>query len=442
MRLPTEVSSRADASQAIEPVALPGATGSAVSLVEKYRLVRAQTMTLCAALSAEDAVVQSMPAASPAKWHLAHTTWFFDEFVLRPRGVGVASDSWRYLFNSYYQSIGPMQARPQRGLLSRPSLAEVLDYRKRVDDLILDDRTWSAISNVPHGATLADVLLLGLNHEQQHQELILTDIKHLFGLNPLQPAYRSRARSVTGVGTQLRFLRGDAGVAEIGHNARGFAFDNESPRHAVMLHAHALANRPATNAEYSQFIRDDGYRTPSLWLSEGWECVQRESWNRPLYWSADLQSAFTLDGVQELDANAPVCHVSFFEADAFARWAQARLPTEAEWETRATTIDTDGNFLEDDILQPRTAAKESNADPVQMFGDVWEWTASPYVGYPGFKAAPGALGEYNGKFMCGQWVLRGGSCVTPRDHIRATYRNFFGPADRWQFAGVRLAKDA
>ncbi len=438
MHLPTEVSSRADASRAIEPVALPGATGVAESVAEKYRRIRAQTTALCAGLSAEDAVVQSMPAASPAKWHLAHTSWFFDEFVLRAAcGKSIASDAWRFLFNSYYQSIGPMQARPQRGLLSRPSLAEVMDYRKRVDD-----QMWNAIFNVQGSVALAETVLLGLNHEQQHQELILTDIKHLLGLNPLQPAYRSRAQPEPGTATPLRFLRGGEGVVELGHNGCGFAFDNESPRHAVMLHAHALANRPATNAEYSQFIRDGGYCTPSLWLSEGWECVQREAWSRPLYWSADLQSAFTLDGVQELDANAPVYHVSFFEADAFARWAQARLPTEAEWETRAATIGTDGNFLENDILQPLAAAKDADADPVLMFGDVWEWTASPYVGYPGFKAAPGALGEYNGKFMCGQWVLRGGSCVTPRDHIRATYRNFFGPADRWQFAGVRLAKDA
>jgi ergothioneine biosynthesis protein EgtB len=438
MRLPTAQSRLA------EDAALASA-GEVVqeTLAEKYRRVRKQTASLCEALSAEDAVVQSMPSASPAKWHLAHTTWFFDEFVLHPvRGEYVASDSWRYLFNSYYQSVGPMQARSQRGLLSRPSLAQVLDYRRRVDD-----EMWKIVFNIKSNNTLADLVTLGLNHEQQHQELILTDIKHLFWLNPLQPAYRVRTRVPASGAVPLRFLRGEEGVGQIGHDGGGFAFDNESPRHAVVLHPHALANRPATNAEFGEFVRDGGYRTPTLWLSEGWDSVQREAWDRPMYWSADLQSEFTLDGVQEIEANAPVCHVSFYEADALARWAHARLPTEAEWERRAMTTAIDGNsrngnFLENGALQPLAAVDDTSTNPLQMFGDVWEWTSSPYVGYPGFKTLPGTLGEYNGKFMCGQWVLRGGSCVTPGDHIRATYRNFFGAADRWQFAGVRLARDA
>ncbi|MDR3386091.1 MAG: ergothioneine biosynthesis protein EgtB [Rudaea sp.] len=433
MRLPT-----AQSSSAGDTASYPF-DGPTERLAEKYRRVREQTVALCAGLSAEDAVVQSMPSASPAKWHLAHTTWFFDEFVLHPaRGQHIASDSWRYLFNSYYQSIGPMQARPQRGLLSRPPLGQVLEYRRRVDEEV-----GKAISTMAGDKALADAVTLGLNHEQQHQELILTDIKHLFWRNPLQPAYRDRAPAAGGRNSMpLRFLRGEEGMGRIGHAGSGFAFDNELPQHAVVLHPHALANRLVTNAEFREFIEAGGYRTPTLWLAEGWDTVQREAWDRPLYWSTDMHSAFTLDGVQELDAHAPVCHVSFFEADAFARWAQARLPTEAEWERRAMTSRSDGNFLESDVLQPRAAEADTGANPLQMFGDAWEWTSSPYTGYPGYKALPGALGEYNGKFMNGQWVLRGGSCVTPRDHIRATYRNFFAPAERWQFAGVRLARDA
>ena len=407
------------------------------ALVVKYRRVREQTVALCKALSAEDATVQSMPDASPAKWHLAHTTWFFDEFLLRPaHGKSVESDGWRYLFNSYYQSVGPMHTRAQRGLLSRPGVAQVMDYRKRVDaqmERLIDD--------TPADSKVAQCVILGLNHEQQHQELILTDIQHLLWLNPLQPAYRGHEHASADIAAPLRFIRASEGMMQIGHGGRTFAFDNEMPRHDVLLHAHAFANRLVTNGEFLEFVHDDGYRKPTLWLSAGWDTVQRQAWDRPLYWSADLQTRFSLDGPQAIDSHAPVCHLSFYEADAFARWASARLPTEFEWEHHATALAVEGNFLESGALQPVAIIDDSGIDPLQMYGDVWEWTSSPYVGYPGFKAAAGAIGEYNGKFMSDQWVLRGGSCVTPHDHMRATYRNFFPAPARWQFAGMRLAKD-
>lgn len=410
------------------------------ALVAKYRRVREQTAALCDVLSAEDATVQSMADASPAKWHLAHTTWFFDEFLLRPAsGASVASDGWRYLFNSYYQSVGPMHVRAQRGLLSRPGLAQVLDYRRRVDA-----QMEGLIEATQTDSNIAQRVILGLNHEQQHQELILTDIQHLFWLNPLQPAYRAHGheRASADVTPPLRFIRCSEGKVQVGHGNRGFAFDNEMPRHDVLLHPHTLANRLVTNGEFLEFVRGNGYRTPTLWLSAGWDTVQRQAWDRPLYWSADLQTRFTLDGPQTIEPQAPVCHLSFYEADAFARWAGARLPTEFEWESHATALAVEGNFLESGALRPVAIAAAADTVPLQMFGDVWEWTSSPYVGYPGFKTASGAIGEYNGKFMSDQWVLRGGSCATPREHIRTTYRNFFPANARWQFAGMRLAKDA
>ncbi|MEO6968650.1 MAG: ergothioneine biosynthesis protein EgtB [Rhodanobacteraceae bacterium] len=406
--------------------------------LSRYRRVRAATIALCATLQPEDTVVQSMPDASPAKWHLAHTTWFFERFLLgREASYRPLHPEWDFLFNSYYQSIGPMHARPQRGLLSRPTLENVMDYRRRVDE-----RLGEMLARCEADAELAALLELGLNHEQQHQELLLTDIKHLFSLNPLQPVFREYPTSPQkDEPIPLRFLRGRDGIAQIGHAGKGFAFDNETPRHRVLLHAHALANRAVTNGEYRQFIEDGGYRTPALWLSDGWDAVQSQQWQRPLYWSEDLQTEFTLAGLQPIDSGAPVCHVNFYEADAFARWAGARLPSEAEWESAAQDRVIDGNFADNGTLHPQRASGDPDS-PMQLFGDAWEWTGSPYVGYPGYRPLPGALGEYNGKFMSGQWVLRGGSCATPAGHVRASYRNFFPPAARWQFAGIRLCKGA
>lgn len=407
--------------------------------VSRYGRVRAATTALCATLQPEDTVVQSMPDASPAKWHLAHTTWFFERFLLgREASYRPLHPEWDFLFNSYYQSIGPMHARPQRGLLSRPSLDKIMDYR-----LCVDERMDDLFARCEGDAELATLLELGLNHEQQHQELLLTDIKHLFSMNPLQPLFRERAAPPQkNESAPLRFLRGREGIAQIGHSGGGFAFDNETPRHRVLLHAHALANRAVTNDEYRQFIEDGGYRTPTLWLSDGWDAVQVQHWQWPLYWSEDLQTEFTLAGTQPIAPDAPVCHVNFYEADAYARWAGARLPTEVEWESAAQDRAVNGNFADNGVLHPLPAHGGESDAPLQLFGDVWEWTGNPYVGYPGYRPLPGALGEYNGKFMCGQWVLRGGSCATPVGHVRASYRNFFPPAARWQFAGIRLCKDA
>ncbi|HKV65964.1 MAG TPA: ergothioneine biosynthesis protein EgtB, partial [Rhodanobacteraceae bacterium] len=344
---------------------------------------------------------------------------------------------WDYLFNSYYQTVGPMHARPQRGLLTRPTLQEVMDYRAHVD---------AAMGTLLHGRgddrEVMERVTLGLNHEQQHQELLLTDIQHLFSLNPLQPVF-CEAWAAPEPGTApLRFIAGRHGIVETGHAGDGFAYDNESPRHRELLYPHAIANRCVTNAEFREFIDDGGYRNPSLWLSEGWDTLRREGWSHPLYWDDGMEATFTLAGRCAIEPTAPVCHVSFFEADAFARWAGARLPTEAEWEAMAQDLPVEGNFADSGFLRPLPGRASDQTNPLQMFGDVWEWTSSPYVGYPGYRAAAGALGEYNGKFMCGQWVLRGGSCATPAGHIRASYRNFFHPAARWQFSGIRLASDA
>jgi ergothioneine biosynthesis protein EgtB len=404
-------------------------------LLQRFQRVRQCTLDLCAPLGAEDMMVQSMPDASPTKWHLAHTTWFFEQFVLgRDPGYRPCEPAWHYLFNSYYQSVGPMHARPQRGLLSRPTLAQVRGYRRHVDDAVCE-----ALLRDEHGS-LAALVELGLQHEQQHQELLLTDIKHAFGCNPLRPAYAAApAPAVPAPRLPLQFIEGREGIVEIGHGGDGFAFDNETPRHRALLQPHALANRLVTNDEYIAFVREGGYREPTLWLSDGWATVEKEGWQRPLYWDADLASEFTLAGVRAIDPDAPVCHLSFFEADAFARWAGARLPTEPEWEAAAAGLPHAGNLLDEAPRLPAPAV--GSAGLQQMFGDAWEWTATPYVSYPGFHPLPGSLGEYNGKFMNGQWVLRGGSCATPREHIRATYRNFFPPHARWQFAGLRLARD-
>jgi ergothioneine biosynthesis protein EgtB len=379
--------------------------------------------------------LQSMPDASPAKWHLAHTSWFFETFLLAPRlpDYRPFHPDYGYLFNSYYQSVGGMHPRPARGLLSRPTVAELLAYRAHVDAHM--QRLLAAQSG---DAVLDALLTLGLNHEQQHQELLLMDVKHLFSLNPLRPAWRSLPEIPALRAAALKYVPRPAGQVSIGHAGTGFAFDNEMPRHPELVPAHAVAARPVTNAEYREFIRDGGYREPAHWMSDGWATVQREDWQRPLYWDEDMGSEFTLGGMREIAWDAPVCHVSWYEADAYARWAGARLPTEAEWESLAATQAVTGNFLEQGLYQPAPASDGS----LGMFGDVWEWTASAYAPYPGYKPPAGSLGEYNGKFMSSQMVLKGGACVTPAGHVRASYRNFFYPQQRWQFAGLRLAEDA
>ncbi|MBB6367833.1 ergothioneine biosynthesis protein EgtB [Xanthomonas sacchari] len=426
--------------QAISPASPPSPIASVATLADRLRRVRARSRHLAAPLSEEDAMVQSMDDASPAKWHLAHTTWFFERFVLGADPAYRAHDpQWDYLFNSYYQSIGPAHARPHRGLLSRPSLAQVLEYRNEIETRVLAQLQAGTLA-----PQTLQILELGLQHEQQHQELLLTDIKHAFWRNPLGPAYRADLATQHAPASPLRWLQRDEQISEIGAAPwpahADFAYDNESPRHRVLVPAHALASRPVSNAEYAEFIADGGYRTVGLWLSDGWAKRCAEDWQRPLYWHADGAREFTLGGWRERDPHAPVCHLSLFEADAFARWAGARLPTEAEWEQAAAGVAIAGNFVETDALHPQSTAR-ANTGLQQLFGDVWEWTGSAYLPYPGFRPWSGTLGEYNGKFMNAQWVLRGGSCATPHDHIRASYRNFFPSDARWQFAGVRLAKD-
>jgi len=396
--------------------------------------VRDATVELCEPLEDEDYVVQSMPEASPAKWHLAHTSWFFEEFVLRDavKGYRFYDERFRYLFNSYYNSVGAMHERPSRGLLTRPTVAEVLAYRTHVDERM--QRLFQKPIEHEH------VIILGLHHEQQHQELLLTDIKHLFSCNPLLPRYTAARDAPWGEATPLSFESFPGGVVEIGHEGGSFCFDNELPRHRTWIQPFELGSRPVTNAEFREFIRAGGYSQHSIWLSDGWALVQRESWQRPLYWAESLDHEFTLMGQREINPNAPVCHLSYYEADAFARWAQARLPSEAEWETAARGLPTSGNFVEAGTWHPIPASQATPSR--QMFGDVWEWTRSSYSPYPGFEPAAGALGEYNGKFMVNQLVLRGGSCATPITHIRPSYRNFFPPDARWQFSGLRLARDA
>ncbi|MGY6518090.1 MAG: ergothioneine biosynthesis protein EgtB [Lysobacteraceae bacterium] len=410
----------------------------ALPTAEDFIAVRRRTRALVEPLSAEDTVVQSMPDASPAKWHLAHTTWFFEQFVLAPLPDHVRHrPGWDFLFNSYYESVGPMHARPSRGLLSRPTLAEVLDYREAVEDGVLE-----ALAAGRLDAAALAVLRLGLHHEQQHQELILTDIKHLLWCNPLRPAYREDLAVPASEAVAQSFVPGASGVHALGHApGTGFAFDCETPRHPVLLQPHRLARRPVTNAEFRAFIDDGGYREPRHWMSEGWARVQAGGWQAPLYWDTGQGQAFTLAGMRPIDPHAPVCHVSWFEADAWARWAGQRLPTEAEWEHAAQGLDPAGGVQADAASPLVPVLVDDGQDLLAMFGSVWEWTASAYANYPGYRPLPGALGEYNGKFMCGQYVLRGGSCATPRGHLRASYRNFFTPADRWQFSGLRVATD-
>lgn len=417
--------------------------------------VRQLTEALAAPLAAEDQVVQSMPDASPTKWHLAHTTWFFETFLLQPflPGYQVYDDRFNYLFNSYYDAIGSRHPRDRRGLLTRPTVTEVLYYRAHVDAAMLD-----LLLNIAgdDGGPVASLVRLGIAHEQQHQELLLTDILHAFAQNPLQPAYSSQAaggRGSSAAAAPLAWRSFPGGIVEIGAAAGSFAFDNETPRHPRLLAPFRLATRPVTNAEWCAFIADAGYRRPELWLADGWAAVQQGGWTAPLYWQAidgKEWMTMTLRGPQPVDGEAPVCHVSYYEADAYARWASKRLPDEAEWEVAASSAPPSGNTLGTGRLRPMAAAasgvggkNEAGAPAVQqLFGDVWEWTASAYAAYPGFRPSPGAVGEYNGKFMCNQMVLRGGSCVTPDGHVRASYRNFFYPHQRWQFSGVRLAEDA
>ncbi|WIW88574.1 ergothioneine biosynthesis protein EgtB [Sphingobium sp. V4] len=409
-------------------------------LEERYRAVRALSEALTAPLSDGDATVQSMPDASPAKWHLAHVSWFFETFVLRDHVAGYQPFDPRYafLFNSYYEAEGARHARPLRGMLTRPSLAEVRAYRAHVDAALI-----GALGMLPQPARA--LVTLGLHHEQQHQELLLTDLLHLFSLNPLEPAlFEAPSAAPVHLPGPLHWIEGRQGLVEIGEDGRaGFAFDCEGPRHKALLHPHALAHRPITNGEWIAFIEDGGYRTATHWLSDGWAWVQAEGIAAPLYWKRGEQgwTRFGLDGRQPVNPAAPVTHISLYEADAYASWAGARLPTEAEWESAAQNIPAvSGNQL-DGAACPRPRPAEDKAALTQMFGDIWEWTGSAYRPHPRFRAAPGAVGEYNGKFMSGQFVLKGGSCATPRGHVRASYRNFFYPHQRWQFTGLRLAKD-
>jgi ergothioneine biosynthesis protein EgtB len=391
---------------------------------------RRLTLDLAAPLSDADATIQPFPDASPAKWHLAHTTWFFETFVLRDHlsGYDLFDERYPFLFNSYYEGEGPRHARPRRGMLSRPSLDEIRAYRAQVDGAL--ER---ALPSLPPQAL--DLVELGIHHEQQHQELFLTDILATFAENPLEPAYADLAPPACFAAEPLSYQRGREGIVEIGAADEGFAFDSEGPRHRVFLAAHQIANRKVTNNEWREFMAGGGYSTPTLWLSEGWDWAQRERITAPLYWRDD-GTEFTLGGRREIDWAAPVAQVSLFEADAFARWAGARLPTEAEWEDFAASADANiGNQLDAaGAAVPRPGGG--------MFGDAWEWTQSAFASYPGFATAEGAVGEYNGKFMCGQFVLKGASCATRRGHSRASYRNFFPPAARWQFTGLRLARDA
>ena len=421
--------------------------------IQAFGEVRAETERRAAALSAEDQAVQSMPDASPTKWHRAHTTWFFEQFLLVPHVDGYVpfDDRFAFLFNSYYVAAGPRHARPKRGLITRPSVDDVAAYRAHVDAAV--ERL---IADAP-AAKLRDVLKvleIGLNHEQQHQELILTDIKHALWSSPMRPAYRARPAQLSSPATQVPdpwdtrsyiWQEFKGGIHQIGHAGQGFAFDNEGPRHEVLLRPFRIASRAVTSGEWLEFMADGGYRNPALWLSDGWDAICAQNWEAPLYWERRDKEWWqcTMSGTRRVEESEPVCHVSYYEADAYARWAGARLPLEAEWEIAADRNPSRGTMLEDEVFHPRrTRVADSSHALQQMFGDVWEWTASPYVAYPGFRPAPGALGEYNGKFMCNQFVLRGGSCATPSGHIRATYRNFFPPQARWQFSGVRLASDS
>ena len=416
----------------------PAPVAATPAMAARFRDVRAQTERLCTPLVTEDYVVSSMPDVSPTKWHLAHTSWFFETFVLAPHldGYRTIDPKYAFLFNSYYVQAGERHCRAQRGLVTRPTVEQVYEYRAHVDagvlhliDVIAGDAAhpaWALIET-------------GLHHEQQHQELLLSDITHVFFTNPMRPAYRTAPLPATPEVAQ-GWMPVAQGLYEIGHEGAGFHFDNEAPRHRTFLHGAELAHRLVTNGEYADFIRDGGYRRPELWLSAGWATVQGSHWAAPLYWErhGDAWLEFTVAGLHSIDRHSPVTHVSHYEADAFARWAGMRLPTEFEWEVAARDVPLAGRFVDAGLFHPSADAAPG---PQQWYGDVWQWTSSAYLAYPGYHVAAGALGEYNGKFMSDQWVLRGASCATPRSHARHTYRNFFPSDARWQFTGIRLARD-
>lgn len=412
------------------------------SLQERLQQTRSQSLELAAPLNAEDMVVQAMDDASPGKWHLAHVTWFFEAFLLKDYlpGYKQFDDRFGYCFNSYYEAEGARQPRSLRGLMTRPSIDEVFAYRAHVDDAL--QRLFRS-GNIDKAQ--AGIIEVGINHEQQHQELLLTDILALFAASPLQPAYRDAPRLKEQFkAVEVNWIARDGGVVEIGHaDGDGFSYDNEYPRHQALLQPHALADRLVTNGEWLEFMDDDGYQTAAHWLADGWARVRSDEWRAPLYWEKrdDHWWQMTLGGLVPVDLAAPVCHISYFEAEAFARWAGKRLPTEFEWEIAARDVPHEGNMMGTGALRTRPASYADTGKPKQMFGDVWEWTNSAYAPYPGYRAAPGAIGEYNGKFMCSQYVMKGASCVTADGHSRASYRNFFYPHQRWQFMGLRLAND-
>ncbi|HKW77444.1 MAG TPA: ergothioneine biosynthesis protein EgtB [Terriglobales bacterium] len=411
---------------------------SPAALARRYADCRMQTEKLAAPLSPEDQMVQSCAEASPAKWHQAHTTWFFETFILSAHlpGYRTFDQRFRDLFNSYYNAVGQQPEKALRSTFSRPGLEDVLGYRQHVDEHVA-----KLLASEPATDAL-ELVEMGINHEQQHQELLVTDIKHAFWSNPLRPAYQAGGSIPVSAGLSQKAEAYSGGLIEAGADGSSFHFDNEAPRHKVFLQPFRFASRLATCSEYLEFMEDRGYQRPELWLSDGWKAVQAHGWIAPLYWEKRDQEwfQFTCAGMRKVEETEPVCHVSYYEADAFARWAGARLPTEFEWEFVASQAPVEGNLLEQGRFHPQAA--QGDGAPSQLFGDIWEWTASAYLPYPGFKPAAGALGEYNGKFMSGQMVLRGGSCATPQSHIRATYRNFFPPETRWQFSGIRLADDS
>jgi ergothioneine biosynthesis protein EgtB len=412
------------------------------SLVENFSKIRLFTEKLCEPLVTEDYVIQTMPDVSPTKWHLGHTSWFFESFILRDVNKDYESINplYDYLFNSYYVQIGERWFRPHRGLLSRPTVKDVYDYRKYVNDKV---QNFIETADEKSLAKFAPIIEIGLNHEQQHQELILTDIKHVLSVNPLKPVYAERSINKEPLpDSKLNWIEFPEGIYHIGSEGKRFCYDNETPRHKQYLKPFSLANRLVTNREYIDFIENGGYENTPLWLSDGWATVEKEKWKAPLYWEEKDGEwwNFTLNGFRKVNPDEPVVHISYYEADAFATWRDLRLPTEAEWEIAATDLKYNGNFVDEMNFHPSPLEKNGN-ELMQMYGDVWEWTRSSYSPYPGYKPLPGALGEYNGKFMSGQMVLRGGSCATSKSHIRNTYRNFFPPHSRWQFMGLRLAKD-
>lgn len=415
-------------------------------LLEQFHNVRSFSEHLSEPLEIEDYVIQSMPDVSPTKWHLAHTSWFFETFILQPTLPGYKSPhpQYTYLFNSYYNTVGERHCRPKRGLISRPTVQEVYVYRHYVDErmhYLLEQCDEATLTRIE------PLVTLGIQHEQQHQELLVTDIKHVLSCNPLHPAYQQRTLTTSEPAPALRWISYPEGIVTIGYEGTGFYYDNEGPRHRQFVEPYQLAARLITNGEYLAFMEDGGYKNPLLWLSMGWNTLQSEHWEAPLYWERldGTWQMMTLSGLRPIDPNEPVCHVSYFEADAYARWANARLATEAEWEVAAQSLPIEGNFVESGALHPVPLQSQQHtaqaAQPEQMYGDVWEWTQSAYLAYPGYKPAAGAIGEYNGKFMCNQFVLRGGSCATSIIHIRPTYRNFFPPDARWQFMGIRLARE-